>query len=163
MMNKGSGKEEHALYSPSVHSRRGVERPEEIRRRELHREAHYLYRCFFNGYSDVVLQDRYAKAHELYGMTENKIERRLMYNLQTFHLDAEAVEYVLRLKDRDNILTRKVGILHFLVECGTIRHDSFFNSRDAGPMVWLYLLGALGNTVRCFLKGHILVRRYGLA
>ncbi len=161
MMNKGSVNEEHVLYSPSVHSRR-VEKPEEIRRCELHREARYLYRCFFNDSADVVLLDRYARAHERYGIKENKMERRIMYKLQSLHLDAEAVEYVLRLKDRGNILTRKVAILHFLAECEPTRSGDFFNSQDVGPRVCLYLFGLLGHTVRCFVKGRILVRRYGL-
>lgn len=161
-MNKDSVNEGHILYSPSVHCRR-VEKPDEIRRCELHREAHYLYRCFFNGSPDVVLKDRYARAHERYCIKENNMERRIMYDLQSLHLDAEAVEYVLRLKNRGNILTRKVEILHFLAECEPSRSGDFFNSQDVGPRVWLYLFGLLGHTVRCFVKGHILVKRYDLA
>jgi SAM-dependent methyltransferase len=143
--------------------RRGGENPEEFRMRELRREAQYLYRRFFGDSADAALQERYARAHERYGITENHAERRMMHLLQSRQLDAEAVEYALRLKDRGNILTRKVEILHFLAECETSRSDDFFNARDVGPRVWLDLFGALGNTVRCFLKGHILIRRYGLA
>jgi SAM-dependent methyltransferase len=143
--------------------RRGGEKQEEVRRRELHREAQYLYSSFFCDSADVVLRDRYARAHERYGIRENQVERRMMYKLQSLHLDAEAVEYFLRLKDRGNILTRKVEILHFLAECEPPRSGDFFNSRNVGPRAWLYLFGALGRTVRCFVKGRILVRRYGLA
>lgn len=163
MINKGSVKEGHAVYSPSVYSWRGEETLEEIRRSELRREAHYLYRCFFKDSANVMLQDRYARAHERYGIKENNMERRIMYDLQSLHLDAEAVEYVLRLKDRGNILTRKVEILHFLAECEPTRYGDFFNSQDVGPRVWLYLFGLLGHTIRCFVKGHVLVRMYGLA
>lgn len=143
--------------------RRGGENSEEIRRSELHSEARYLYRCFFKDSVDVVLLDRYARAHEIYGIKENEMDRRIMYKLQSLHLDAEAVEYVLRLKNRGNILTRKVEILHFLAECESNRSGDFFNSRDVGLKAWLYLFRALGRTIRCFVKGRILVRRYGLA
>jgi SAM-dependent methyltransferase len=143
--------------------RRGGAKPEEVRRRELHSEAQYLYRCYFGDSADVVLRDRYARAHERYGIKESRTEQRMMCNMKSFQLDAEAVEYVLRLKDRGTILTRKVEILHFLAECEPTRSGDFFNSRDVGPRAWLYLLGALGHTVRCFVKGHILLRRYGLA
>lgn len=162
MKNKDSVKEGYAVYSPSVHSRR-EEKPEEIRRRELRREANYLYRCFFKDSADGVLLDRYARAHERYGIKENKMEQQIMYKLQSLFLDAEAVEYILRLKDRGNILTRKTEILHFLAECEPTRSGDFFNSRDVGLRAWLYLIGALGHTVRCFVKGCILVRRYSLA
>lgn len=161
-MSKECIEERSAVFSLSVHGRRG-DKLEEIRKIELRREAHYLYRCFFKDSADVALLDRYVKAHEHYGIKENKKDQHVMRKLKLLNIDAEAVEYVLRLRDRNNILTRKTEILYFLAECESIRSGDFFNSQDAGLKAWLHLIGALGDTVLCFLKGCILVRRHDLA
>lgn len=143
--------------------RRDGEGRESARRCELNAEADYLHRCFFGEPADEILMDRYAGAHDRYGIKEGQQCLRLMKIVITHCLDAEAVEYALRLKNRNNILTRKVEILHFLAECQPRRSKDFFNDKDMGPKVWLDIIRALVDTLRYFIVGRRLVRRYGLA
>jgi hypothetical protein len=142
--------------------RRDDEKRESTRRCELYSEADYLHRCFFGEPADEMLLDRYARAHDRYGI-EGGQDLWLMKMVMTHYLDAEAVEYVLWLKNRNNLLTRKVEILHFLAECQPRHSTVFFNDKDKGLNAWLDIMRVLTDTLRYLVVGRKLVRRYGLA
>lgn len=129
----------------------------------LEQEALYLYRVFFGATIDQTTLDRYIQAHRHFCLTHDATASRLMTTLLRNDLDAEAVEYVLRLKSRDNILTRKVEIIHYLAECRQSRSSDFFPVDDKDRFVWPGIFLALFRSARCFIHGHYLVRKHKLA
>ena len=77
-------------------------------------------------------------------------------------LDVEAVEYALRLRDRDNVLTKKIQILFYLVEVRAKYFGYFFNCRTNRIRAAADLFHAVLLSVYKLIKGRYFVRRYGL-
>jgi hypothetical protein len=128
----------------------------------LEREAEHFHACFFREalHRDVV--KRYVAANRacipfVDAETVSSIEKILSYGL-----DVDAVEYGLRLKNRENALTKKIQILFFLIEVRSKYFDCFFNRKTERLRAVAGMFSAVMLTAYKFIKGRYLVRRYGL-
>lgn len=133
------------------------------RREQLEQEATYLHAAFFDDAGDNDTINRYVAVHEHFQMQDLPQDRRLLDILQANNLDVEAVEYVLRLRNRNNALTRKVEILHYLAECQPQRSGDFINDKDERIIGWTRLFCAAGRMFFCLIYGSYLARKYDLA
>lgn len=129
----------------------------------LRAEAEYLYRAFFRADPPPGFAERYAGAHEAWGLRETREQRAALDALVQGGLNAEALEYVLRLRDRDNFLTRKVAVVHYLAECAPDTLGDFTLREDMGLMAWAALARAAWRALWCYVAGSRTARRLGLA
>ncbi|PIE22542.1 MAG: hypothetical protein CSA62_11820 [Planctomycetota bacterium] len=116
-------------------------------------EASYLYRCLFGRAPSERIVERYADAHghlqleggdEVLGADVAQIVRE--------QLDAEAIEYYLRRRDPQNVLTRKNRTLLYLVEIEAEHYADFAEERGS-------LLRALPSFALAPLRSWIKLRR----
>jgi phytoene dehydrogenase-like protein len=75
--------------------------------------------------------------------------------------DLEALELALRLRDKDNALTKKLNILFYLMEARPEAFAAFVNLRPSPVRAWLRLSGETLRSVYKLFKGWILLRRLG--
>ena len=132
-------------------------------RNELYTEAKYLYLGFFNECPPEWLLEKYVRVHDAYDVSASQKEIKAIGAIVKHGLDVEAVEYVMRLRKRDNLLTKKVEIIHYLAECSSRRFGDFFLEADIDWRGWVLLLRSLVRVPWCFVMGHWLIRRHGLA
>jgi len=78
--------------------------------------------------------------------------------------DLEALEFALRLRDKEGPLTKKVNILFYVMEARPGSFDHFVNAESSVLRAWLRLTGETLRSAYKLLKGWLLLRRLaGLA
>lgn len=133
-----------------------------IDERALHAEAEFLFRRIFDLSATAELTARYAQAHVLLEMEDSAATKHLLALVLRHDLDLESLEYVLRLRNPRNQLTRKIHILYYLAECDPRTLPVFYGSARTG----VSKLSILMIPLRCgyaWLKGSYQLRRYRLA
>lgn len=133
------------------------------RRTRLEAEARHLYRRLFGGEATAEVAQRYVEAHERFSFVETEPELALVRAVVQRGLNVEAVEYVLRLRHKDNVLSRKVAVLHYLAECRPELFGLFLNTRPGLARGACSLLLALARVPLLYLVGRFQARRHGLA
>ena len=131
--------------------------------KRLQQEACYLYPFFFGCCPDPQVIKRYVLAHAHFKIDEADAECKVMETLMKQRLNAEAVEFLLRLRNRENSLTRKVAVLHYIAECRPELHALFVNERPGFLRGLFEVFGGMLRTVLLFVVGYIQVKRFGLA
>ncbi|HYA43383.1 MAG TPA: hypothetical protein VEF34_18930 [Syntrophobacteraceae bacterium] len=129
----------------------------------LEREAVYFHAAFFREklHPDVV--ERYIAANRT---CIPAVDSQTLSSIETIlscRLDVEAVEYAFRLKDRHNVLTKKIQVLFYMVEVRSAYFGHFFNCRPKRLGAAADIFYAIALTVYKAIKGKYLIRRYGLA
>ena len=128
----------------------------------LAREARSLHQALFGGVAPEEVVQRYIRAHEICPAARTEAARRALDLILSRNLDAEAIEYALRLRQGDPALTQKFQILFYLVEIRSAYYSRFVNERPgAARASWEMLRGLLRSLVK-FVKGNYLIRRYRL-
>jgi hypothetical protein len=128
----------------------------------LEREAVYLHGQFFGGPVEREIVDRYVAAHERYVPEQSERARRIMETVLNARLDAEAIEFALRVRRRERILTSKIQTLFYLAEVRSKYYGAFVNAVPGRARAWSGLVKAVIASAVKFLKGAWLVRKYGL-
>jgi hypothetical protein len=134
-----------------------------IGRDDLEREAFFLCKCFFSADPGPQLVDRYVAAHTVIPIARSENSIALMHTLLEKKLNAEAVEYVLRLKNPDNVLTWKVQILHYLCEAERKHWQDFYTQSDSVTRGIISLTWSFSRTIKLWLQGNFILRRHHLA
>lgn len=129
----------------------------------LQREARYLYSYFFDRCPDIDTMERYVAAHLHFDFVESESDRSLIDNILSYQLHPEAIEYVLRLRNHDNTLTRKVAILHYIAECKSENHATFINCNPGLLRGCTDILKALLRVPYLLIRGFYQVKKYGLS
>ncbi len=128
----------------------------------LAREARSLHQALFGCAAPEAVVERYVRAHEVCPAARTAEARRALDLILSRHLDAEAIEYALRLRKTRPFLTQKFQILFYLVEVRSAYYPRFVNERQApARAAWVMLCSVLRSLV-LLLKGQYLVRRYRL-
>ncbi len=128
----------------------------------LAREARTLHRALFGGTIPEEVVQRYIRAHDVCPAARTEGARRALDIILSRNLDAEAIEYVLRLRKGNPALTQKFQILFYLVEVRSAYYGCFVNERPGSVRAaWEMLLAVVRSLVK-FVKGCYLVRRYRL-
>ena len=128
----------------------------------LAREARYFHSLFFPGDVPDEVVDRYVAANEVcFGELDDR-SLRLVERVVSARLDAEAVELVLRWGKRNDILTKKIQILFYLLEVRAQYYPYFVNERASFFRAWGALLLSALKTLRQLVKGKYLIWKHNL-
>ncbi|MCC7498018.1 MAG: hypothetical protein IT160_10605 [Bryobacterales bacterium] len=123
----------------------------------LDAEVRYLHDAFFSRPLAAEVVDRYIRAVRHCGLDEDRTAEKIVRS----RLDAEAVEFALRLRGRGVALTRKIRILFYLVEVRSDYYADFVNETPLfGRALWR-LAASLARTAWKLVKGSWLVWRHG--
>jgi hypothetical protein len=129
----------------------------------LPEEVSHFHDTFFARTLEQSVIDRYVAAHQ-YCLPS--VDARALATIDTIvssALDVEAIELVFRLRRRDNVLTRKIQILFYLVEVRAQYYGDFVGETQGRGQALLRILRAGVSTVFKFLKGKYLVWKFDLA
>jgi len=129
---------------------------------ELEREVACFHNHFFREtlHRDVV--NRYIAANQLCLPEQDARAASMIEKIVSNGLDVEAIEYALRLKNRDNILTKKIQILFYLVEVRSRYFPYFFNCNRTILRAITSILFSVPLTAYILCKGNFLIWRYDL-
>ena len=128
----------------------------------LAREARTLHRALFGGAIPEEVVQRYIRAHDGCPAARTEAARRALDIILSRNLDAEAIEYALRLRKGDPALTQKFQILFYLVEVRSAYYPRFVNERPGAARAAWEMLQAVQHSLVKFVKGFYLIRRYHL-
>ncbi len=128
----------------------------------LEREAIYFHSCFFDEELSQDVVRRYIEANRRFLAAGDERSRNMIDTVILHRLDVESVEYALRLKEKDNILTKKIQVLFFLIEVRSRYFGYFYNCEKATLRAGVELCIACIMTVYKFIKGKYLIWRYDL-
>lgn len=129
----------------------------------LPEEVRHFHDTFFARTLDQSVIDRYVAAHQ-YCLPS--VDARALATIDTIvssALDVEAIELVFRLRRRDNVLTKKIQILFYLVEVRAQYYGDFVGETQGQAQALRRILLASVSTVFKFLKGKYLVWKFDLA
>lgn len=128
----------------------------------LLREAEYFCHKIFGCAIPQEVAERYAKAWlHCFPSTDLEFQAKLD-SLVRDRRDIEAIEIVLRYRNPDNLLSKKIKILFYLLEVRAEFLPRFVNFENRTFLAYRQLFGALFYTAWKVFKGHVLGRRYGL-
>jgi hypothetical protein len=128
----------------------------------LRREAGYFHDLFFGGQPDPDIIDRYVAANRLYMPQLDPCSILTLDKILQFQLDAEAVEYALRIRGEGKVLTKKIRILFYLAEVRSGYFSFFFNMEKAPFRAVTGILFSAVLTAAKLIKGMYLIRRHDL-
>jgi hypothetical protein len=130
-------------------------------RSALEREATYFHALFFSRQIPDVVVRRYVAANVLCFPAPDTRDCKMVETIVAHRLDAEAIELAMRLRHGNDVLTRKIQILFFLVEVRSAYYGYFVNQT---PGLWRAVIRLLASSVQTAWKGAkgcYLVWRYG--
>jgi hypothetical protein len=122
-------------------------------------EARYFHRALFGTAVPAEVVERYIEANLRCLPEQVGPEAILCRRIVEEQLDAEAIEFVLRLRRGRTLLTSKIQILSYLVEVRAAYYDYFVARESGRARVWLHLAGSCMKTAWKYGKGSYLVRR----
>ena len=125
---------------------------------ELRVEAVYLHRAFFRSDPPSEVVDRYIAANLICCGESDALTGTIVAR----GLDAEAIEFALRLRKGPTILTKKIHILFYLVEVRSAYYSFFVGGGESRPRALSGVLYAALLTAVKYVKGAYLVRKHGL-
>lgn len=128
----------------------------------LEREAQYLHDHFFSEKIHREVLSRYVEANRRCLPYVDTQSAGMIDKIVSCELDVEAIEFVLRLKKRDNFLTRKIEILFFLVEVRSQYFGYFFNCKEDMLSAIRSLIISIMTTPYKYVKGKYLSWKYKL-
>jgi hypothetical protein len=126
-------------------------------------EAKYLYSKLFPGTASSLLIERYVLAHQKLPLTSGLEGRELMTVIVAKRLNVESLEFVLRLRSSDNVLTRKVQVLYYLAESERIHWEHFFSKQESSVYGYTLIFWSLLRAVKLWVQGQIQLAVYNLA
>jgi hypothetical protein len=131
-------------------------------------EVEYLCRRIFGVEPSSATIRRYAQFHEIYGtslLAEKQVDVALLVDR---NLDAEAIEFFLRTRQRKNTLTSKIWACAYFLEVQVVEDSASVPrlkpQKDNSAVTVILMLGWLSlRTAVKWVKGGIAVYRYNLA
>ena len=110
-------------------------------------------------------KDWYVRAHSALFSAEDlevrNAEVRAAWRAVELNADVEALEFVWRLRDRKNVITRKLHLAAYLYETEPKYHDLFHNHRQSWLAGFITLALLTVRSVGKLLKGRSIVHRVG--
>jgi SAM-dependent methyltransferase len=125
----------------------------------LEKEVKYFHRAIFKTDPPSEVIERYVAANRVCFPEADLEARRTIDTILDRRLDLEAIEFVLRLRGRGGVLTKKIQILFYLIEVRSQYYRYFVNQREAFWPALAALLFSMMRTVYQLVKGSILVWR----
>ena len=128
----------------------------------LRAEANYFVHVFFNKEVDHKTIERYIGANEEIFTNDPKftLQNDFVVKMIKHKADIEALEFAWRTIDKDNVLSKKICIIFYILEAKSAyvpffvnRHNSFFKG------CFILVVSVLCSAYR-YLKGRILLKRH---
>lgn len=129
-------------------------------RGRLEHEATQISLALFGKVPEQDFLGRYVDAHAKFEVIESPSELRLLATLSAKPGYMEAVEYLLRLRNNANVLTKKFKIVHYLAECQASSYDSLFQKKSHVIYAWAGLVFAVFHTLCCLARGWYFLKRH---
>jgi hypothetical protein len=130
---------------------------------ELFREAEVFHQAIFGGPVPEDIREAFVSANRiLLKDATNVIPVRIELILER-SLDVEAIEFALRRRSPQNVLTKKLLILCYLAEARSVYFNTFVNEQHRPVRAFINLSFKTCRSVYKLLKGHCLIRIYNVA
>ena len=130
---------------------------------ELSREAEVFHQAIFGKPVPAEIRDAFITANKLLLNDPTKTAPVKIDLIVERSLDVEAIEFALRRKNPQNLLTKKLLILCYLAESRSAYFKTFVNEENQPVKAFIKLSGTTLRSVYKLLKGHLLIRIYGVA
>ncbi|HLA11537.1 MAG TPA: hypothetical protein VJ023_13200 [Pyrinomonadaceae bacterium] len=131
-------------------------------RDELFREAEVFHQAIFGRPAPNEICEAFVSANRLLKQADKVTPVRIDLILQR-SLDVEAIEFALRRRNPQNLLTKKLLILCYLTESRSAYFTTFVNEQYAPLRGFIKLSFATFRSAYKLLKGQCLIRIYGIA
>ena len=127
---------------------------------ELSREAEVFHQAIFGRPVPQDIREAFVSANQLLLKDSSKVTPVKIDLILERSLDVEAIEFALRRRDPQNLLTKKLLILCYLAEARSAYFSTFVNEERQPVRAFLKLSLATFRSVYKLLKGHLLIRIY---
>lgn len=130
--------------------------------KSLENEVQYLAHFFFKKEVNDLTVKRYQSANETIFSETLDLARQQSHvdKLVNAKVDLEAIEYAWRIKNQENILSKKMQILFYLLESNSDFYPTFINPQDSHYKGIFSLITALFTSIYKLLKGKLLLGHY---
>ena len=128
----------------------------------LSREAEFFHQAIFGRPVPQDIREAFVSANQLLLKDTSKVTPVKIDSILERSLDVEAIEFALRLKDPQNLLTKKLLILCYLAESRSAYFSTFVNEEHQPARAFIKLSLTTFRSVYKLLKGHLLIRIYDI-
>lgn len=130
---------------------------------ELFREAEVFHQVIFGRPVPADIRYAFVSANQILLTNASKLTPVKIDLILERSLDVEAIEFALRRRNPQNLLTRKLQILCYLAESRRAYFDTFVNEEHQPVRAFMKLSFATLRSAYKLLKGHFLIRIYDVA
>ena len=127
---------------------------------QLQKEAEFLHFAIFGRSAPEALRSAYVSANHFLFREPNKYLDVKVEAIVTRSIDIEAVEFALRRRTPDNVLSKKFLILCYLAEARSDHFEDFVNDRNRPLIAILQLSLHTLRSVYKLIKGNFLIWKY---
>lgn len=131
-------------------------------REELFKEAEVFHEAIFGRAIPEDIRDAFVSANEILLQDATRVIPVKIDLILQRSLDVEAIELALRRKNSQNLLTKKLLILCYLTESRNAYFKTFVNEQYRPVSAFIKLSFATFRSVYKLVKGHCLIRLYGI-
>lgn len=129
---------------------------------ELSKEAEYFLK-FFKKEDGKDIVNLYIDSHNfLFQENEIEIQRINIEAIIKYKLDVEAIEFACRVKNKDNLLTKKIHIMIYILESQKQNNHMFLNYENGFLKGFSLLAFFTIRSIYSLVKGKYLIWRYKL-
>lgn len=131
-------------------------------RDELFKEAEVFHHAIFGRPAPKEIREAFVSANNILLKQAGKVTPVRIDLILQRSLDVEAIEFALRRRNPQNLLTKKLLILCYLTESRSAYFTTFVNEQYAPIRGLIKLLFATFRSVYKLVKGQCLIRIYGI-
>jgi len=131
-------------------------------REELFREAEVFHQAIFGRPAPKDIREAFVSANTILLKRAGKVTPVRIDLILQRSLDVEAIEFALRRRNPQNLLTKKLLILCYLTESRGAYFTTFVNEQYRPVSAFIKLSFATFRSVYKLVKGQCLIRMYGI-
>jgi hypothetical protein len=126
---------------------------------ELYLECEYLCRSVYGLHPDIKTVQTYLQAnHIIFSKRQPSLQERfVIHQCIKRKLDAEAVEFFMRIKRPKNSLSQKVHIISYLLETNPEYYSVYINEKRTPVHAWASLIFYIARSIVKFVKGSLII------
>lgn len=129
---------------------------------ELLNEAEFFHQAIFGCSVPTDIREAFVSANQMLLKDVGNATRVNIDLILERSLDVEAIEFALRRRSPQNLLTKKLLILCYLTESRSAYFTTFVNEQYAPIRGFIKLLFATFRSMYKLVKGQCLIRIYGI-
>lgn len=133
-----------------------------INRDELFKEAEVFHQAIFGRPAPNDIREAFVSANNILLKDASEVPAVRIDLILQWSLDVEAIEFALRRRHPQNLLTKKLLILCYLTESRGAYFTTFINEQYRPVRSFIKLSFATFRSVYKLVKGQCLIRMYGI-